>query len=117
MYTFSAYVKTSGLTVPSDTMGVLQDSHWAGGAFGYFPSYALGSAYAAQLYDTMKQEFDPAKEIETGNLTRINAWLRENIWKYGSMKEPGALMKDAFGEFDVSHYVDYLKSKYTEIYR
>ena len=33
------------------------------------------------------------------------------------MKEPGDLMKDAFGEFDVSHYIEYLKDKYTAIYK
>jgi len=111
------YKEYLGVTVPNDKEGVLQDSHWSGGGFGYFPSYALGSAYAAQLFDAMKNDFDAEKELEKGDLTKINAWLREKIWKFGSMKEPGDLIKDAFGEFDVSHYIKYLKDKYTAIYK
>lgn len=111
------YKEYLGVDVPSDTEGVLQDSHWSGGGFGYFPSYALGSAYAAQLFETMKKDFDVEKEIEEGNLEKINAWLREKIWKFGCMKEPGDLMKDAFGEFDPKYYTEYLKNKYMEIYK
>ena len=111
------YKEYLGVDVPNDTQGVLQDSHWSGGGFGYFPSYALGSAYAAQLFETMKKDFDVEKEIENGNLEKINAWLREKIWKFGCMKEPGDLMKDAFGEFDPKYYTEYLKNKYMEIYK
>ena len=44
-----------GLDVPNDTLGCLQDTHWSGGSFGYFPSYALGSAYGAQYVDAMER--------------------------------------------------------------
>ena len=49
------YKEYLGVTVPNNREGVLQDSHWSGGGFGYFPSYSLGSAYAAQLFDAMKR--------------------------------------------------------------
>ena len=39
-----------GLEVPDDAHGVLQDVHWSGGAFGYFPTYSLGNVIAGQLW-------------------------------------------------------------------
>ena len=111
------YEEYLGVQVPSDREGVLQDSHWSGGSFGYFPSYALGSAYAAQLWAKMKEEFDPEEEIAKGDLTKINEWLRSRIWTYGCLYEPRALMEKAFGApFDAKYYVEYLKNKYEALY-
>ena len=50
------YKKYLGVDVPSDREGCLQDSHWSGGSIGYFPSYALGSAYGAQMLHKMQEE-------------------------------------------------------------
>ena len=111
------YKEYLGVDVPNDREGVLQDSHWSGGMFGYFPSYALGSAYGAQLLHKMREEFDLEEEIASGDLSRVNDWLRERIWKYGSLREPKALMEAAFGEpFDAKYYVEYLKTKYEALY-
>ena len=85
--------------------------------FGYFPSYALGSAYGAQLYARMKETVDIEGDVEKGDLTNINEWLRQNIWTIGSMLEPGEIMERAFGgKFDPSYYTNYLKEKYETIY-
>ena len=62
---------------PNDRDGCLQDSHWSGGAFGYFPSYALGSAYGAQMLRRMEQDVDVWGAAAKGDLTPITAWLRE----------------------------------------
>ena len=43
-----------GVEVTSNTLGCLQDVHWGRGAFGYFPSYALGCLLAAQLYEALR---------------------------------------------------------------
>ena len=111
------YEEYLGVQVPNDREGVLQDSHWSGGSFGYFPSYALGSAYAAQLWAKMGEEFDPEEAIARGDLTKINEWLRARIWKYGCLYEPRELMEKAFGApFDAKYYVDYLKNKYEALY-
>lgn len=106
-----------GIDVPSVSQGVLQDVHWAGGMFGYFPTYALGSAYAAQIYNKMKQEIDIEKILESGTTKEINEWLKEKIHKYGSTKYPKEILKLATGEdFNPMYYVNYLKDKYSKIY-
>ena len=96
---------------------MLQDTHWAGAAFGYFPTYALGSAYAAQIYHTMLQDLDMSKLMGGSTLKPINKWLKNKIHKYGASKYPGEILKLATGEdFDAKYYVNYLIEKYTKIY-
>lgn len=107
-----------GLTPPTDTLGVLQDIHWSWGAFGYFPTYALGSAYSAQLLSYMKRDLDVDALIGKGDLTTIVGWLTENIHQYGSLRTPTQLIKDIAGEgLDASYYTDYLVKKFGELYK
>ncbi|MBE5774121.1 MAG: carboxypeptidase M32 [Clostridiales bacterium] len=111
------YKEYLGVDVPCDREGVLQDTHWSGGMFGYFPSYALGSAYGAQLLEKMKESFDVFAAVEKGDLAPVRNWLSENIWQHGSLYTPTVLMEKAFGgKFDAKYYVDYLTEKFTEIY-
>mgnify|MGYP002624607720 CR=1 FL=1 len=111
------YKEYLGVDVPDDRRGVLQDSHWAGGLFGYFPSYAVGSAYGAQLIKRMEQDLDVWSYVRAGNLKPVVEWLTEHIYRFGSIKEPGKLMEEAFGApFDPTYYTDYLTKKYTELY-
>ncbi len=111
------YKEYLGVDVPDNKNGVLQDTHWSGGMFGYFPSYALGSAYGAQLLKKMEESIDVYGEVERGNLTPVRQWLGEHIWQHGSMHTPGVLMENAFGgKFDASFYIEYLKEKFTDIY-
>ena len=111
------YKEYLGVDVPDDKRGVLQDSHWSGGGIGYFPSYALGSAYGAQLLHKMKESVDVDKCLREGNLAPINEWNREHIWKFGCLKDPDELLEAALGEkFDPSYYTDYLEKKYSKIY-
>lgn len=106
-----------GIEVPSDAEGVLQDTHWSGGSFGYFPSYAIGSAYAAQLLHRMEQELPVWELVEKGDLSPIIGWLTERIYRHGSKYDPDQLMERAFeGSFDPQYYVDYLTEKYTAVY-
>ena len=111
------YKETLGVDVPDDRRGVLQDSHWSSGLFGYFPSYAVGSAYGAQLIKRMEREIDVWNNVRAGNLKPIVAWLTEHIYRFGSFKEPTALMEEAFGApFDPTYYTDYLTKKYSDLY-
>lgn len=111
------YRKYLGVDVPSDREGVLQDSHWSGGMFGYFPSYALGSAYGAQLLAVMKKTVDVDGCIAQGNLAPVNKWLETRIWRYGGLYDPEELLEKALGApFDPQYYIQYLKDKYGEIY-
>lgn len=111
------YKEYLGIDVPNDRLGCLQDSHWSGGSIGYFPSYALGSAYGAQMLHVMTQELgDIYADIERGDMSRITGWLKSNIHTHASFKKPGELFEQVCGKFDVSYYIDYLTRKYTELY-
>lgn len=111
------YREYLGVDVPDDTHGVLQDSHWSGGSVGYFPSYALGSAYGAQMIARMAEDIDIDAAIETGSLAKINAWLEEHIFRHSSRYDPGVLFEMCCGKpFDPQYYIDYLEEKYSRIY-
>ncbi|WP_188453901.1 carboxypeptidase M32 [Virgibacillus oceani] len=106
-----------GIEPPSDREGVLQDIHWAGGDFGYFPSYALGYMYAAQFQHTMENELNLNECIATGNFDQIRQWLTANIHQYGKMKKPLEIIKDVTNEqLNPDYLVSYLSKKYTDIY-
>lgn len=111
------YKEYLGVDVPNDTMGCLQDSHWSGGMVGYFPSYALGSAYGPQMLKVMVEEIgDIYADVAAGDVSKVTAWLKEHIHRHASFKKPGALFEEVCGKFDASHYTDYLTKKYTELY-
>lgn len=94
--------------------GVLQDIHWAAGLFGYFPTYALGSAYAAQIYYYMNREINVDNCVENNQMYKINDWLKENVHKFGKTMKPEEILRNATGkEFDPNYYINYLKRKYS----
>lgn len=111
------YKEYLGVEVPNDREGCLQDSHWSGGSFGYFPSYALGNAYGAQMLHNMEQEFDVYGGVAHGDLSAVTGWLREKVHQYGHLLEPAEVVRNACGTFDAHYYLDYLTKKYTELYR
>ncbi len=105
-----------GMDVPSDSKGVLQDVHWAGGMFGYFPSYSLGNAYASQIIDELKKEIDINSHLENGYFTPINSWLNEKIHKKGMTLDPNDLIKSVCGEeLNPVPFINYLKEKFGSI--
>ncbi len=107
-----------GVKVENDAEGVLQDVHWSEGIFGYFPTYALGTIYATQIYDVMKGEIkDLEKKISRGDFGDIRDWLEKNIHKYGRKYLSENLIKKVTGRgLDIENYVRYLNEKYGEIY-
>ena len=111
------YKEYLGVDVPNDSQGCLQDSHWSGGSIGYFPSYALGSAYGAQMKHVMEAQIGPiAPMIARGDIAPITAWLREHIHRFGNFKKPAAIFEDACGKFDPKFFADYLTEKYSKLY-
>lgn len=106
-----------GIRPANDSEGVLQDVHWSGGMIGYFPTYALGTAYSAQIYNTMKKELDVERLIKENKISKINEWLKDKLHKYGSSKTPKELLLMITNEdFNPKYYVGYLKEKYTKLY-
>ncbi|MBQ0010971.1 MAG: carboxypeptidase M32, partial [Ruminococcus sp.] len=111
------YKEYLGVDVPDDRQGVLQDSHWSGGSIGYFPSYALGSAYGAQFLLKMKETVDVDGCMKKGDFAPINAWNKEKIWQYGSLRKPGEILESVLGEpFDPNAYLEYLENKVKDVY-
>jgi len=111
------YKEYLGVDVPNDREGCLQDSHWSGGSVGYFPSYALGSAYGPQMLKVMEAEIgDIWEDVSRGDLSRVTGWLKEKIHSHASFKKPGALFEEVCGKFDAAYYTDYLTGKYTGLY-
>mgnify|MGYP003361834116 FL=1 len=112
------YKEYLGVNVHGDAQGALQDTHWASGLFGYFPTYAFGGAIGAQLRAQMiKEGMDWEGVLSSGKLTPIHDWLRQHIWRYGRSKDAGELIMDACKEpFSTSYYTDYLTKKFSALY-
>ncbi|MCB6609401.1 carboxypeptidase M32 [[Clostridium] symbiosum] len=107
------YEEYLGVRPENDAEGILQDIHWSQGSFGYFPSYALGSAFGAQIYHTMKQEMDVEELLREGKLEEIRKYLRDRIHQYGKLKNSRQILKDVTGEdFSLKYYIEYLREKY-----
>jgi carboxypeptidase Taq len=108
-----------GIIPHSDKKGVLQDVHWSNGYIGYFPTYAIGTIYSTQLYSQMKKEIpEIEKDIEKGDFSKVKNWLDEKVHKYGSRYLAEDLMKKVCGEgLNPEVFINYLKEKYSEIYK
>lgn len=108
-----------GIRPSHDGEGVLQDVHWPSGAFGYFPSYALGYVYAAQIKKAMEKELPQFDElIQKGDLAPIQEWLKKNVHQFGKSKKPLEILKDTTGEgVNPNYLIEYLESKYRKVYR
>jgi len=102
----------------NNTEGCLQDVHWSQGSIGYFPSYSLGSFYAAQYEAALRknvQDCDP--KLALGETKEIIAWLKENIHQHGRLYSSEDLCERVTGEaLNIQHFIDYATAKYAEIY-
>lgn len=111
------YQEYMGITPSTDTEGILQDTHWSWGEFGYFPSYAIGTAVSSQIYACMMEKMPLNDYLKDGNLIPIREFLRDYIHKYGAVKNTNEILKEVCGEeFNAEYYVTYLKEKYAKLY-
>lgn len=109
--------KYLGIKVDKDSNGILQDVHWASNEFGYFPTYALGSAFAAQIFYHLNKEIDVDSCLINNNFIKIENWLKEHIHCYGGLYDANTILKKALNEeFNPKYYIDYLKEKYQKLY-
>jgi carboxypeptidase Taq len=115
----SKYKEYLGLDVPSDAQGVLQDIHWSHGSFGYFPTYSLGSFYAAQFYAKAASEIpDLEGQIEKGNLSPLLHWLREKVHAHGKFYSSENLCISICGEkLNFKYFMEYARKKYSRLYK
>lgn len=108
------YERLLGVRPPDPVQGVLQDVHWSGGMFGYFPSYSLGNLYAASLGSALQSAMpDLWQRVGAGDFAPIRAWLKDGLHRHGHLKEAPELMRDFVGDQDhVAHLVDYLWARH-----
>lgn len=112
------YEEYLGVRPENDLEGILQDVHWSGGSFGYFPSYALGYMYAAQLYHAMNKEMDVEEILASDDYSPILNWSTKHIHQYGSSRKPNQLIMDATGEnLNPQYLIDYMKDLYYKVYK
>jgi carboxypeptidase Taq len=102
-----------GLEVPDDAHGVLQDVHWAGGAFGYFPTYSLGNIIAGQLWRAAESDLgDLPTRIGEGDLASLGEWLREHVHRHGRRLSPAEILERAgCGELSVEPLLEHLRGR------
>ena len=103
-----------GLDVPDDRLGVLQDVHWAGGSFGYFPTYALGNVVSLQIWERVRAELpDLDEQFARGDFGALHDWLRDQVYRHGRKFTPQELLQRIVGTgMDAGPYVRYLSDKF-----
>lgn len=113
-----SYKKYLGIKIENDSEGVMQDTHWASGYYGYFPSYALGNIYGGQLLSAMEKDMpDWRKQLEKGSFKPAKQWLTEKVHKQGNLYDPPMLIKKITGkELTVKPYLNYLNEKCSKLY-
>ena len=113
------YNKYLGLEIENDSEGVMQDTHWANGLQGYFPSYALGNIYGGMFLNKLKKDIPEwRKELKKGNIKPAMTWMKENIQSKGALYDPADLIKGIMGtKLTVKPFINYLEKKYEKIYR
>lgn len=112
------YKEYLGLRIENDSEGVMQDTHWANGYYGYFPSYALGNIYGGQIVATMDKNIPNwKKQLENGSFKETKQWLVKNIHSQGNLYDPLDLIKKITEkELAVEPYLDYLNGKCSKLY-
>lgn len=112
------YKQYLGVSSPDDKQGVLQDVHWSHGMFGYFPTYSLGSFYAAQFFEQVVKDIPGLPgEIEMGQFASLLHWLRERVHVHGRRYTSEELCKRITGRgLDLNSFMSYIKAKYSVVY-
>lgn len=112
------YMDYLGVEIKDDSEGVMQDTHWAAGLFGYFPSYALGNIYDGVWLTKLTKDLpDWLSYIEKGSFKETKNWLTENVYNYGNLYDPEDLVEHVTGsKLVVKPFIDYLEDKFSKIY-
>ncbi len=113
-----SYNEYLDVNVENDSEGVMQDTHWASGLYGYFPSYALGNIYSRQIAARMEKDLrEWRNQISNGNFRAVKQWLAKNVHSRGRLYDPADLIKRITGEdLSVKPYLTYLYDKFSKLY-
>jgi len=107
-----------GITPQNDALGVLQDTHWADGYFGYFPSYTVGNVLSVQLFEAAVDERpEILSQMEMGEFGSLLEWLRFNVHRHGKKFEPDDLIERSTERPpETAPYLRYLSTKFGDLY-
>ncbi len=108
------FFKYFNRTVKNDNEGCLQDIHWFGGDFGYFPTYSIGAFIASQINNQISKKIPKINNmLKDGNFKPIISWLRKNIHTHGSLFKIDDLMKNITGEkLNLKYYENHIVDRY-----
>ena len=112
------YKEYLGMDIKNDSEGVMQDTHWASGYFGYFPSYALGNIYDGMWLEKLEKDVpDWLHHTEKGSFSPIKTWLTDNVYKYSKLYDPDDLVNHVVGQsLTAKPFLTYLEKKYADIF-
>jgi len=112
------YLEYLDMKIENDSEGVMQDTHWGMGYFGYFPTYALGNVYDGQILEVLKRDMPDWRErFAKGDFLSVRQWLTKNVHSYGDLYDPPDLIRKITGEeIKVKPFLDYLHEKYSSLY-
>jgi len=107
-----------GIAVPDDLQGVLQDIHWSEGIIGYFPTYAIGNVFSAQLWRAVRADLpDLDADLENGVYGNLRGWLVDKVHRHGRLLTPAELIEQAVGgPLDPAPLLEHLSAKYRALY-
>ena len=110
----AAFERAFGLKVPDDARGCLQDTHWAVGLVGYFPTYTLGNLNAAQLFAQARKERPEIDAgLRAGQYAPLLAWMREKVHRLGQRHLPPQLLTHATGRAtQAEDYIATLRARF-----
>lgn len=111
------YKKYLNVNIENDAEGILQDVHWSHGSFGYFPTYTLGSFYAAQFMSQAKLDIPTLdNQLSKGNTEDLRLWLKKNIFQFGKTYNAEDLCKKITGEhLNIKYFMNYISEKFYEM--
>jgi carboxypeptidase Taq len=112
------YQKYLGAKIENDSEGVMQDTHWASGYYGYFPSYALGNIYGGQFLQAMQKDLPSWQDqIGQGKFGAVKKWMVEHVHRRGALYDPEDLVFRITGErLNATPFVSYLENKYAKLF-
>ncbi len=112
------YEEYLGLEIQNDSEGVMQDTHWGSGFYGYFPSYALGNVYDGMWLEKLDKDMpDWLNRVSAGEITIITKWLAKNIQHHASLYDPGDLAEHVTGKkLTAKPFLKYVEQKYSTLF-
>ncbi|OLS21824.1 MAG: putative metalloprotease YpwA [Candidatus Heimdallarchaeota archaeon LC_3] len=110
--------KFLGLEIENDAEGVLQDVHWAGNYFGYFPTYTLGNLYNAQIYNTLRKKIEFEESLLNGNIGVVKQWLVDNVHLKTGYYDPSTFLEKITNEpLNSDYFINYLTKRYEKLFQ